>query len=102
MFKIITKAKWLLDRFNGVTIINKTLKVEEAIFAATWLGYFNACLNSLVYSLLNNNFRMSCAKLLCAWHYNRERRQQYGLNQLKHFGDTPIQLALGRVPWNKL
>ncbi|CAI2727992.1 unnamed protein product [Schistosoma spindalis] len=75
---------------------------KEAIFAATWLGYFNACLNSLVYSLLNNNFRMSCAKLLCAWHYNRERRQQYGLNQLKHFGDTPIQLALGRVPWNKL
>ncbi|RTG80079.1 uncharacterized protein DC041_0010999, partial [Schistosoma bovis] len=67
---------------------------EEAIFAATWLGYFNACLNSLVYSLLNNNFRMSCAKLLCAWHYNRERRQQYGLNQLKHFGDTPIQLVL--------
>lgn len=45
---------------------------------------------------------MSCAKLLCAWHYNRERRQQYGLNQLKHFGDTPIQLAIGRVPWNKL
>ncbi|CAH8552998.1 unnamed protein product [Schistosoma bovis] len=75
---------------------------KEAIFAATWLGYFNACLNSLVYSLLNNNFRMSCAKLLCAWHYNRERRQQYGLNQLKHFGDTPIQLAIGRVPWNKL
>ncbi|VDO91929.1 unnamed protein product [Schistosoma margrebowiei] len=76
--------------------------LKEAIFIATWLGYFNACLNSLVYSLLNNNFRMSCAKLLCAWHYNRERRQQYGLNQLKHFGDTPIQLALGRVPWNKL
>ncbi|CAH8546683.1 unnamed protein product [Schistosoma rodhaini] len=75
---------------------------KEVIFAATWLGYFNACLNSLVYSLLNNNFRMSCAKLLCAWHYNRERRQQYGLNQLKHFGDTPIQLAIGRVPWNKL
>ncbi|CAH8503174.1 unnamed protein product [Schistosoma turkestanicum] len=71
---------------------------KEAIFAATWLGYFNACLNSLVYSLLNNNIRMSCAKLLCAWHYNRERRQQYGLNQLKHFGDTPIKLALGRVP----
>ncbi|KAK4471621.1 hypothetical protein MN116_005032 [Schistosoma mekongi] len=75
---------------------------KEVIFVATWLGYFNACLNSLVYSLLNNNFRMSCAKLLCAWHYNRERRQQYGLNQLKHFGDTPIQLAVGRVPWNRL
>ncbi|TNN18845.1 5-hydroxytryptamine receptor 1A-alpha isoform 1 [Schistosoma japonicum] len=75
---------------------------KEAIFVATWLGYFNACLNSLVYSLLNNNFRISCAKLLCAWHYNRERRQQYGLNQLKHFGDTPIQLTFGQIPWNRL
>ncbi|VDQ02337.1 unnamed protein product [Trichobilharzia regenti] len=74
---------------------------EETIFAATWLGYFNACLNSVVYSLLNNKFRIACAKILCAWHYNRERRHQYGLDNLKHFGDAPIHLALGRVPWHK-
>ncbi|CAL8070135.1 unnamed protein product [Calicophoron daubneyi] len=74
---------------------------RELLFAATWLGYFNACLNPVIYTVLNNKFRRACIRLLCSWCTSRDRLNQYGLAKLRYFGDATIQLAIGRVPWNK-
>ncbi|KAF7262144.1 hypothetical protein EG68_01621 [Paragonimus skrjabini miyazakii] len=72
---------------------------KELFFAVTWLGYSNACLNPIIYSLLNSKFRRTCFRLLCAWRKPRKQREQYGLTKLRFTGNTTIHLALGRIPW---
>ncbi|THD27996.1 Dopamine D1 receptor [Fasciola hepatica] len=75
---------------------------NELYFGAIWLGYFNTCLNPVIYSLFNNKFRRACTKLLCIWRHGcRGEHEQYGLAKLRYCGDATIQVALERVLWNK-
>ncbi|KER23683.1 7 transmembrane receptor [Opisthorchis viverrini] len=72
---------------------------KNLFFAATWLGYSNACVNPIIYSVLNSKFRRACIKLLCNCCRPKEKDEQYGLAKLRFTGNTTIQLALGTIPW---
>lgn len=63
---------------------------------ATWLGYTNAGLNCIIYSLLNKKYRRICIKSLRAWQAKRKHRHKYGLQNLKNFSKISVSLAVNQ------
>ncbi|RUS70667.1 hypothetical protein EGW08_021575 [Elysia chlorotica] len=61
---------------NPIAAYNPNLIHPNAFVASTWLGYVNSCLNPIIYSIFNTEFREAFKRILCvrilrrdSWNY---------------------------------
>ncbi|GFR96438.1 dopamine D-1 like receptor [Elysia marginata] len=61
---------------NPIAAYNPALIHPNAFVASTWLGYVNSCLNPIIYSIFNTEFREAFKRILCvrilrrdSWNY---------------------------------
>ena len=61
---------------NPISAYNPELIHPNAFVASTWLGYVNSCLNPIIYSIFNTEFREAFKRILCvrilrrdSWNY---------------------------------
>ncbi|GFO11731.1 dopamine d-1 like receptor [Plakobranchus ocellatus] len=61
---------------NPISAYNPELIHPNAFVVSTWLGYVNSCLNPIIYSIFNTEFREAFKRILCvrilrrdSWNY---------------------------------
>lgn len=68
--------------------------MEEAFIVFTWFGYFNSCLNPVIYSLFNRKFRATFRKLLrCPYFNNQNSPRKLGTGNLLQTRFSPTNLV---------
>ncbi|KAI8789948.1 dopamine receptor [Biomphalaria glabrata] len=79
---------------NPLAAYNPHLIPSDAFIITTWLGYANSCLNPIIYTIFNTEFRQAFRKILCCYDkvsftcFQDHQKSRY---EMKHIDNQPTE-----------